>query len=175
VSREIELRRHTDNDGDLLTPKGVEAAVRIGRDLSGGYLFVATSDARRAVQTAGCFLAGLGEVVSRGIVVAPGLRSRREDEWRAAYSKAGRGDLGSLHDADPDLVDQDSAELGNGLRELFDRLQDGERALAVGHSPTLEAAVLGLTGESIEPLGKGEGVAITEEHGEFGVKGRLDA
>lgn len=175
MAKEIELRRHTDNDGDVLTPEGIEAAVAIGRRLSGGYRFVAASEARRAMQTAGCLLAGLGETVSGGVVVATGLRSRREDEWRAAYAKAGRGDLDSLRNAEPDLVAEDSAELGDGLRELFSRLQDGERGLAIGHSPTSEAAVLGLTGESIEPLGKGEGVVITEDDGEFGVKSRLHA
>jgi hypothetical protein len=37
MSRSLELRRHTDNDGDVLTPAGVEAAVRIGAGLAGGY------------------------------------------------------------------------------------------------------------------------------------------
>ena len=175
MARDIELRRHTDNDGDVLTPEGVEAAVRIGTGLPGGYRVVAVSDARRAVQTAGCFLAGLGETVPGGVVVESGLRSRREDDWRAAFSKVGKGDLDSLRNADPDLVSEDSAELADALRHLFGRLRDGERALAVGHSPTLEAAVLGLTGEIIEPLGKGEGVIITEDGGECGVQGRLEA
>jgi broad specificity phosphatase PhoE len=171
--RQIELRRHTDNEGDRLSVEGIEAAVQIGHGLSGGYQFVASSDARRAIQTAGCLLAGLGQEVSGGVIVAPGLRSQREDEWRAAYAKAGKGDLGSLREADPDLVSADSTELAAGLRRLFDRLADEERALAIGHSPTLEAAVLGLTGEVIDPLGKGEGVVLTLDDGVFAVDSRL--
>ena len=30
--RYVELRRHTDNDGDALTPDGISAAEAIGRD-----------------------------------------------------------------------------------------------------------------------------------------------
>lgn len=174
MAKLIELRRHTDNDGDVLTAEGVEAAVEIGRRLSGGYRFLASSDARRAIQTAGCLLAGLGEIVSGGVIVEPGLRSRREDDWRAAYSKAGKGDLDSLRVANPDLVSEDSAELAEGLRRLFGRLEDGEWAMAIGHSPTSEAAVLGLTGEVIAPLGKGEGVVLTAEDQVFGVESRLE-
>lgn len=173
MAKQIELRRHTDNDGDVLTAKGVEAAVEIGRGLSGGYRFIASSDARRAVQTAACLLAGLGETVPGGVIVEPGLRSSREDEWRAAYSRMGKGDLGSLREADPDLVSEDSARLADGLRRLFGCLENGERALAIGHSPTLEAAVLGLTGHVIEPLGKGEGVLLNAEAEQFGLQERL--
>lgn len=174
MAKQIELRRHTDNDGDVLTAVGVEAAVLIGRRLSGGYRLVASSDARRAIQTAGCLLAGLGEIVSGGVIVESGLRSRREDEWRVAYSKAGQGDLRSLQEADPDLVSEDSKELAEGLRRVFSRLEDGERALAIGHSPTLEAAVLGITGEVIDPLAKGEGFVLFADSETFGVESRLD-
>jgi broad specificity phosphatase PhoE len=173
MSKHIELRRHTDNDGEVLTAVGVEAAVEIGRNLSGGYRFIASSEARRAIQTAGCLLAGLGQTVRGGVIVEPGLRSRREDDWRAAYAKAGKGDLGTLRKVDPNLVSEDSAELAEGLRRLFSRLDDGERALAVGHSPTSEAAVLGLTGEVIEPLGKGEGVVVTADNELFSVESHL--
>lgn len=173
MAKEIELRRHTDNDGDTLTDEGVEAAVEIGRGLRGPYRLAATSDARRAVQTAGCMLAGLEETVPGGVIVSTGLRSNREDEWRAAYKVTGQGDLASFREADPDLVEEDSATLADGLRRLFDDLEDGERALAIGHSPTSEAAVFGLTGEAIEPLGKGEGVVITSEDGGYTVTGRL--
>lgn len=162
MAKEIELRRHTDNDGDVLTADGVADAVDIGRGLRGGYRLCVASPAARAVQTVACLLAGLGETVPDGVIVAPGLRSSREDDWRAAYSKAGSGDLDSLRQADPDLVRDDSAYLADGLRSIFDRLDDGDRALAVGHSPTSEAAVLGLTDEIIAPLGKGEGVVVAE-------------
>lgn len=167
MAKEIELRRHTDNDGDVLSPEGVARAVEIGSGLRGGYRFLASSGAQRATQTAACFVAALGEPVDGGVIVEEGLRSGREDDWRAAYSRAGAGDLKSLEGADPDLVAADSAELADGLRRLFERLDDGEKALAIGHSPTSEAAVLGLTGDYIDPLGKGEGVSVIEDGGEY--------
>ena len=173
MARTIELRRHTDNDGDLLTAEGVSRALEIGRRLSGGYTLVASSGAQRATQTAGCFLAGLGEEIPGGVIVEPGLRSDREDDWRAAYSEAGAGDLESLRGADPDLVAEDSETLARGLRRVLDRLDDGETALCIGHSPTSEAAVLGLTGEIVQPLGKGEGVRIAVDGDEHSVE-RLD-
>ena len=175
MAKEIELRRHTDNDGDVLTSDGVTHAVQIGRRLRGSYRLIAASNALRAVQTAGCLLAGLGETVPEGVVVEPGLRSHREGDWRAAYSARGKGDLASLREADPDLVRDDSVVLAAGLRTVADRIHDGERALAIGHSPTSEAGVFGLTGEIIEPLGKGEGVVVIGEGDQFRVGQRLPA
>ena len=168
--KEVELRRHTANDGDALTDEGVQAAVDIGRRLRGEYTLAVSSGAQRATQTLACFLAGLGQGVPDGIVVEPALRSSVEDRWREAYQRAGSGDLDSLRVADPELVAEDSAALGAGLRAVFDRLSEGGRALAVGHSPTNEAAVLGLSGEIIAPLGKGAGVVIRESEGEFTVQ-----
>jgi phosphohistidine phosphatase SixA len=65
-----------------------------------------------------------------------------------------------LRDADPELVAEDSERLGAALRRVLDRLPDAGRALVVGHSPTNEAAVLGLTGEIAAPLAKGAGVRV---------------
>jgi broad specificity phosphatase PhoE len=166
MTRHIELRRHTDNDGDVLTPEGVRAALDIGSRLAGGYEVAVSTGAQRATQTLGCFLAALGERVPGGVVVEPGLRSQVEERWRAAYERAGSGTLAALRDADPDLVEQDSAVLGAALRGVLDRLDDGGRALVVGHSPTNEAAVLGLTGREVPPLSKGAGVlVIADESG----------
>jgi hypothetical protein len=105
----------------------------------------------------------LGEPVPGGAVVEPGLRSRVEDRWRAAYQRAGSGDLAALRRADPELVREDSAVLGAALRRVLEQLPEGGRALAVGHSPTNEAAVLGFTGSIIEPLAKGAGVLVVAE------------
>jgi broad specificity phosphatase PhoE len=160
VSKEIELRRHTDADGDVLTAEGVEAALEIGARLRGGYELAVSSGAQRATQTLACFLAALGQKVPGGVVVEPGLRSQIEDRWRAAYQNAGSGELGALRETDPELVADDSERLGAALRRVLDDLPDGGRALAVGHSPTNEAAVLGLTGEIVAPLAKGAGVRV---------------
>jgi broad specificity phosphatase PhoE len=160
VGKEIELLRHTDADGDVLTAEGVTAALEIGARLRGGYHLAVSTGAQRATQTLACFLAALGQQVPGGVVVEPGLRSQVEDRWRAAYQKAGSGALGDLRAADPELVAEDSERLGAALRRLLEGLPDGGRALVVGHSPTNEAAVLGLTGEIVAPLAKGAGVRV---------------
>jgi hypothetical protein len=43
---------------------------------------------------------------------------------------------------------------------VLDRLSGGGKALVVGHSPTNDAAVLGLTGEIVQPISKGSGVLL---------------
>jgi broad specificity phosphatase PhoE len=160
MAREVELRRHTDDDGGALTAEGVAAALEIGARLRGGYHIAVSTGAQRATQTLACFLAALGEQVPGGVVVEPGLRSQVEDRWRAAYQKAGSGALDALRDADPELVAEDSDRLGAALRRVLDALPDGGRALVVGHSPTNEAAVHGLTGEVVAPLAKGAGIRV---------------
>jgi Histidine phosphatase superfamily (branch 1) len=170
VLREIELRRHTDADGDVLTTEGVAAALEIGARLQGGYRLGVSTGAQRATQTLACFLAARGEPVPGGVVVEPGLRSQVEDRWRTAYEQAGSGALKALREADPELVAEDSERLGAALRRVLDALPDGGRALAVGHSPTNEAAVLGLTGESVPPLAKGAGVRVVAGADEYKVE-----
>ena len=160
VPKGIELRRHTDADGDVLTAGGVAAALEIGARLHGGYTVAVSSGAQRATQTLACLLAGLGEQVTDGVVVEPELRSQVEDRWRAAYEKAGSGELAALREADPELVAEDSRRLSAALRRLLNNLPEGGSALVVGHSPTNEAAVFGLTGEAVPPLGKGAGVRV---------------
>ena len=56
-----------------------------------------------------------------------------------------------------------AAYVVGALRRILDRLPDQARALAVGHSPTNEAAALGLTGEIVAPLSKGAGLLLTAE------------
>jgi hypothetical protein len=106
--------------------------------------------------------------------VEPGLRSSVEDRWREAARTAGKGaDVEAMRRVDPDLVDKESRLLGSALRSVFAALPDGGRALVVGHSPTNEAAVLGLAAAVVPPLGKGEGLLVAEDQGRFTVD-RLD-
>jgi phosphohistidine phosphatase SixA len=46
---------------------------------------------------------------------------------------------------------------------VLERLGEAERALVVGHSPTNEAAVLGLPGQQVAPLAKGAGVLVVAD------------
>lgn len=170
MAKYLELRRHTDNDGDALSSDGVRAALEIGAGLGGDYEVLVSTGAQRATQTLACFLAALGQKVPGGALVEEGLRSATEDRWKAAYQEAGSGDLEALRSADPDLVEQDSAVLGAALRRVLDRLPEGARALVAGHSPTNEAAVLGLTGEIVEPMAKGDGVLIVDDRGDLRVE-----
>jgi broad specificity phosphatase PhoE len=163
MARYVELRRHTDADGDVLTPDGVRAAIEIGARLGGGYDLLVSTGAQRATQTLACFLASLGERVPGGLVVEPALRSMREERWREAYEKAGSGDLQAMRNADPEFVAEDSAVLGAALGRVLKGLADGGRTLVVGHSPTNEAAVYGLTGDIVDPMAKGAGVLLVAE------------
>ncbi len=76
----------------------------------------------------------------------------------------------------PKLVLEITARLGAALGRVLARLGEGERALVVGHSPTNEAAVLGLTGQLVAPLAKGAGVLVVAETDRFRVESlALDA
>jgi broad specificity phosphatase PhoE len=170
MSRTVDLRRHTDADGDTLTPDGVRMALEIGRRLEGGFDLVVTSGAQRATQTAACFLAGMGRPVAGGVVVNSGFRSSVEERWFAAARQAKGKDLEAFRAVDPELVEKESTVLGGVLRDTFQSLPEGGRALVVGHSPTTEAAVLGLTGQIVEPIAKGGGVRVIEEAGTYRIE-----
>jgi broad specificity phosphatase PhoE len=154
----------------VLTDEGVAAALRIGARLAGGYQLAVSTGAQRATQTVACMLAALGQPVPGGVIVELGLRSEREDDWRQAFKRAGSGALAALRAADPQLVAEDSARLGAALGRVLARLGEGEWALVVGHSPTNEAAVLGLTGQVVAPLAKGAGVLVAADGDHFRVE-----
>jgi phosphohistidine phosphatase SixA len=157
----VELRRHTDNDGDQLSADGVRKAREIGTRLSPPYDLYVSTGAGRATQTLELWRDAVGD--DKPIQDEAGLRSDREDRWREAYRKAGSGDLARMREVDPDFVRQDSASLGTALGAVFDQLPEGGNGLVCGHSPTNEAAVLGLTGQTMGALAKGAGVRVTQE------------
>jgi broad specificity phosphatase PhoE len=160
MAKSIVLLRHTDNDGDVLSPHGMAAAVALGRALDGDFRLAASTGAQRATQTLACLLAGMGRTIPGGVVVEDGLRSQDEDRWRSIYQQAGGGELADFCRVAPDFVEAEAKVLGAALQRIADRLADGQRALVVGHSPTNEAAVLGFSGNAIPSLGKGEGVEL---------------
>ena len=169
--RFVELRRHTDNDGDDLTARGVADAETIGRhDLQPPYAAFVSTGAARATQmlTVLRHAAGQDDIE---ISEVSGLRSTVEDRWRTAAKAAGKGaTVERIREVDPDLVEHEERLLGAALRRVVESVPDGGRALVVGHSPTNEAAVAALTGQAVEPLGKGAGVLLVEDGGRFTVE-----
>ena len=168
--RYVELRRHTDNDEDRLSEQGIADAEALGRDaLHPPYSSFVSSGAARATETL-VILRKAAHQTEVPIRLENGLRSAVEDRWRAASKAAGKGaSVDDIRAIDADLVEQESRLLGDALRRVVDALPEGGRALVVGHSPTNEAAVLGLTGRVIRPMGKGEGVLIVEDNGGYTV------
>jgi broad specificity phosphatase PhoE len=162
--KELELRRHAlrEKEADALTPEGRVRAEDVGRTLPNDYAAVFVSPTGRAAETAAWFLRASGQLMPSHAVV-PGLRSEREDQWRAAGKAAGSSRLDALMEQDPELVAEETKFLANAVAELFDRIPQGRRALAVGHNPLIEAAVYGLTGVIVDPLAECEGILLTQE------------
>ena len=172
MTREIELRRHAarEKDADALSPKGRAHAEQVGRSLPADYAAIFVSPARRASETVAWFLRGSGQPLPDHAVV-PGLSSEVEDRWRAAGKGAGSPRLDAIQAQDPELVAEESARLAATVAELIDGVPDGGRALAVGHTPLIEAAVFGLTGAIVEPVGECEGVALArDEQGAYRIR-----
>jgi hypothetical protein len=94
-----------------------------------------------------------------GAVVEPGLRSRRGLPARGLPARRPRRPGRAAR--------RRSRARETGLRgpgrgaAPGAQLPEGGKALAVGHSPSNEAAVLGLT--VVEPLGRGAGVLVVDE------------
>ena len=170
MARYLELWRHTDNDGDALTDDGIEAALRIGAGLSADYAVAVSTGAQRATQTLACVITAGRLDIPGGVRVDEGLRSDDEDRWRDIAGKADGKGLSAFRGVDSEFVEAEAQQLGSALRRVLDRLDDGQRALLVGHSPTNEAAVYGLTGQDIDPMDKGSGVVVVVDGGSFTVR-----
>jgi phosphohistidine phosphatase SixA len=140
--KSLELRRHAERDPneDRLSDAGRVQAEDVGRTLERGYAAVFVSPAHRAAETAAWMLRGAGEALPPHDVV-PGLAGREPGE------------------PTPD-------GMAATVRELLDRLPDGGRALAIGHTPLIEHAAQGLTGRAIEPLAPCEGILVRDGDGD---------
>ncbi|MGH3337816.1 MAG: hypothetical protein ACRDPL_03150, partial [Propionibacteriaceae bacterium] len=87
--RYVELRRHTDNDGDRLSEQGVVDAEAIGRTgLHPPYAAFVSTGAERASEMLRILRRAAGQD-ELSITTEIGLRSAVEDRWREA-AKAGR-------------------------------------------------------------------------------------
>ena len=81
VAKRIELRRHTDNEGDVLSDAGARAALEIGSRLQGGYALPVSTGAQRATQTLACFACALPTPVGSldpSVSTPAGSASRKE-------------------------------------------------------------------------------------------------
>jgi|GEM_PF-1066552 len=136
--RALELRRHGEREpeADRLSAEGRARAEDLGRRLGARWDVVFVSPARRAAETAAAILRGAG-AEAPSPEVAPGLLGEGEE-------------------------DRTPERLGAAVSELLARVPTGGRGLAIGHTPLIERAVLGLTGTQIAPLRELEGVVLVE-------------
>src|SRR5258708_13200892 len=103
--RYVELRRHTDSEGDRLTPRGVAEAEMIGRDLlHPPYAAFVSTGAARATQMLEILRHAAGQDHTP-ITAPPGLRSSVEDRWPGAAEPAGKAPhLDPIPSLNPNLV-----------------------------------------------------------------------
>jgi phosphohistidine phosphatase SixA len=143
--RTLELRRHAtrDPDADRLSAQGRRLAQEVGKTLAGGYAVVFASPTQRAAETVAWFLRARGEQLPHHAVI-PGL--------------AGEG------------TDRSPLAMAGVVTALLDAVPEGGRGLAVGHTPLIERAVLGIGAEEIEPLAECEGVLLSREDDEHPVR-----
>jgi hypothetical protein len=90
MTRYVELRRHTDNDGDRLTPREVADAEAIAGRLSPPYVAFVSTGASRCTQMLEILRSAAGHD-DVPITEASGLHSSVEDRWRDAAKAAGKG------------------------------------------------------------------------------------
>jgi phosphohistidine phosphatase SixA len=135
--RQLELRRHArrDLEADRLSASGRAQAEDVGRAVSTDYDIVFVSPSQRAAETAAWFLRGAGLQLPEHEIV-PGL---------------GGGDASG----------GSPTGMAAGVRALLDRVPDGGRGLAISHTPLVEHAALGLTGNETELFGECEGILVT--------------
>jgi hypothetical protein len=128
LKRYVELRRHTDNKGDRLTPQEAAEAEVIGRDrLHPPYAAFVSTGAARATQMLEILRHAAGQD-DTPITPATGLRTPAEDRWREAAKAAGKGaDLHAIRIVAPELVEREPWLLASALRQVVDRLPEGGR------------------------------------------------
>ena len=137
--RQLELRRHArrDPNADRLSAEGRAQAEDVGRAATAAFDVVFVSPAQRAAETAAWVLRGAAQQLAHHAVV-PGL--------------GGQDASGGSPEA-----------MAAGVRALLERVPEGGRGLAISHTPLVERAALGLTGDEIDPLAECEGVLVTVE------------
>ncbi len=95
------------------------------------------------------------------VFVSPAQRASET----AAWLLRGAGQQLPAHAVIPGLAGKDAAggsaeAMAAGVRALLDQLEEGGRGLAISHTPLVERAALGLTGDEVEPMAECEGLLI---------------
>src|SRR5256714_12428628 len=154
--RYVELRRHTDNEGDRLTPRGAADAEMIGREgLPPPYAAFVSASAARATQMLEIVRHAAGQD-DTPIAAATGLRSSVENRWRDAARAAGKqADLEDIRATGPDLAGRESWLLGSALRQVGAGVPQGGRGPGAGPRPPPPAAVARPARRGGPPPGQG--------------------
>ena len=136
--KQLELRRHAPRDpsADRLSREGRGRAEDVGRSASATYDVVFVSPAQRAAETAAWFLRGAGQQLPSHATIE-GL--------------AGRDVTGGTPEG-----------MAAGVRALLDQVPDGGRGIAISHTPFVERAALGLTGQEVRAFAECEGILVTQ-------------
>jgi phosphohistidine phosphatase SixA len=139
--RQLELRRHARRDptADRLSAAGRAQAEDVGRNAHVDYAVVFVSPAERAAETAAWILRGSGQQLPEHAVI-PGLGGQ-------------------------DASGGSPEGMASGVRALLARVPDGGRGLAVSHTPFVEHAAEGLTGEVVAPMAECEGLLLSMDEG----------
>ncbi len=137
--KQLELRRHAtrEPEADRLSDAGRAQAEDVGLASDRvPYAAVFVSPAQRASETAAWFLRGAGQQLPTTHAVVPGL---------AGHDQTGGSVEGMVA----------------GIRALLDQVPDGGRALAISHTPFVERAARGLTGQEVAAMAECEGILVT--------------
>jgi phosphohistidine phosphatase SixA len=143
--KQLELRRHAKRDpnSDRLSPQGRAQAEDVGRASPVAYDAVFVSPAERAAETAAWIIRGSGrQLPEHGVI--PGL--------------AGKDETGGSPEG-----------MAAGVHALLAAVPEAGVGLAVGHTPFVERAMIGLTGHQPSPFAECEGIRVTLHE-----DGRLD-
>jgi phosphohistidine phosphatase SixA len=134
----LELRRHAYRDGqrDALSERGRALAEDVGRSRGERYDAIFVSPAGRAAETAAWIIRGAGQQLPPAHAVIPGL--------------AGRDASGGSPEG-----------MAAGVHALLDQLPEGGLGLAISHTPLVERAAFGLTGDEVSPMAECEGILVT--------------
>ena len=145
--KRLELRRHAPRDpmADRLSAEGRAIAEDVGRASDMTYTVVFVSPAARAAETAAWFLRGAGQQLPDHAVI-PGLGGQ-------------------------DASGGSPEGMAAGVRALLDQTPDGGTALAISHTPLVERAAFGLSGQQVEAMAECEGILVTlDDAGELSVE-----